>query len=90
MPTIGKPKIETRRKEAYMGIRTITPFKGMSKAIQKLSDEMNAWVNESKDGQKYFSVKFKPKDGGKGAGKPTPQQQSRPSVRDDLSDEIPF
>ena len=48
MPTIGKPKIETRRKQAYMGIRTITPFKGMSKAIQKLSDEMNAWVEEHK------------------------------------------
>ena len=48
MPTIGKPKIETRPKQVYMGIRTITPFKGMSKAIGRLSDEMNAWVEEHK------------------------------------------
>jgi len=48
MPTIGKPKIDTRTEQPYMGIRTIAPFKGMSKAIGKLSDEMNAWVNEHK------------------------------------------
>ena len=48
MPTIGKPKIDTRPKQVYMGIRTITPFKGMSKAIGKLTDEMNAWVSEHK------------------------------------------
>jgi effector-binding domain-containing protein len=46
MPTIGKPKIDTRPKQVYMGIRTITPFKGMSQAIGKLSDEMNAWAEE--------------------------------------------
>ena len=44
MTTIGKPKIDTRSKQVYMGIRTITPFKGMSKVIGRLSDEMNAWV----------------------------------------------
>lgn len=48
MPTIGKPKIDTRPKQVYMGIRTITPFKGMSKAIEKLSDEMNSWMEEHK------------------------------------------
>ena len=48
MPTIGKPKIDTRPNQAYMGIRTITPFKGMSKAIGRLSEEMNAWVDEYK------------------------------------------
>ena len=46
MPTIGKPKIDKRPKQPYMGIRTITPFKGMSKTIGRLSDEMNAWVDE--------------------------------------------
>src|SRR5215216_7350343 len=46
MPTIGKPKIDTRPEQVYMGIRTITPFKGMSKVIGRLSDEMNAWVDE--------------------------------------------
>ena len=48
MPTIGKPKIDKRPKQVYMGIRTIAPFKGMSKAIGNLSDEMNAWVAEDK------------------------------------------
>jgi len=46
MPTIGKPKIDTRPKQTYMGIRTITPFKGMSRRIAQLSDEMNAWMTE--------------------------------------------
>jgi len=46
MTTIGKPKIDTRPKQNYMGIRTISPFKGMSKAIGKLSDRLNAWVDE--------------------------------------------
>ena len=48
MTTIGKPKIDKRPKQAYMGIRTIAPFKGMSKVIGMLSDEMNVWVNERK------------------------------------------
>jgi effector-binding domain-containing protein len=46
MTTIGTPKIDTRPKQVYMGIRTITPFKGMSKVIDRISREMNAWVNE--------------------------------------------
>lgn len=48
MTTIGKPKIDTRPKQNYMGIRTITPFKGMSKRIGELSDQMNAWVEANK------------------------------------------
>ncbi len=46
MPTIGKPKIERRPKQAYMGIRMVTPFKGMSKVIGTLSDQMNTWVEK--------------------------------------------
>lgn len=46
MTTIGKPKIDQRPKQPYMGIRTITPFKGMSGVIERLSDEMNAWLDE--------------------------------------------
>ena len=48
MTTIGKPKIEMRPKQAYMGIRTIAPFKGMSKEISRIADELNAWVEEKK------------------------------------------
>jgi len=48
MTTIGKPKIEKRPKITYMGIRTIAPFKGMSKEITRIADQLNAWVDENK------------------------------------------
>jgi effector-binding domain-containing protein len=48
MTTIGKPKIDTRPKQTYMGIRTIAPFKGMSKEITKIAEELNSWVEENK------------------------------------------
>jgi effector-binding domain-containing protein len=47
MPKIGKPRIDTRPRQPYMGIRRITPFKGMSKEVDRLRIELNAWVNES-------------------------------------------
>ena len=47
MTNIGKPKIDTRPEMAYMGIRTIAPFKGMSKVVDKISKELTAWVAES-------------------------------------------
>lgn len=46
MTFIGKPQVDTRSKQIYMGIRTIAPFKGMSKVIGRLSDEMSAWIDE--------------------------------------------
>ena len=46
MTTIGKPKIDQRPKFTYMGIRTIAPFKGMSKEVDRISKELNAWINE--------------------------------------------
>ena len=48
MPTIGKPKIDSRPKITYMGIRTIAPFKGMSKEIIRIADELNNWVEQKK------------------------------------------
>jgi effector-binding domain-containing protein len=48
MTTIGKPKIDTPPKQSYMGIRTIAPFKGMSKEITKIAQELNSWVEENK------------------------------------------
>lgn len=48
MTTIGKPKIEQRPKITYMGIRTIAPFKGMSKVVEKISRELTMWVDENK------------------------------------------
>lgn len=46
MTTIGKPKIETRPKQIYMGIRFIAPFKGMSKEIRRNADQLNSWIAE--------------------------------------------
>lgn len=48
MVSIGKPKIDKRPKITYMGIRTIAPFKGMSKVIGKIADELNQWVEDNK------------------------------------------
>jgi effector-binding domain-containing protein len=46
MTTIGEPKIDRRPKLTYMGIRTIAPFMGMSKEIDRISQELNAWISE--------------------------------------------
>jgi effector-binding domain-containing protein len=46
MTTIGKPKIDTRPGQVYMGIRTIAPFKGMSKVVDRIRKELDAWVTE--------------------------------------------
>jgi effector-binding domain-containing protein len=48
MTTIGKPKIDQRPKLTYMGIRTIAPFDGMSKEIDRISQDLNTWVSENK------------------------------------------
>jgi len=46
MTTIGKPKIDQRREQPYMGIRTIAPFKGMSKVIGRMSKELHTWLDQ--------------------------------------------
>jgi effector-binding domain-containing protein len=48
MVTIGKPKIDTRSSQTYMGIRITAPFKGMFKEIGKITKELNEWVEENK------------------------------------------
>lgn len=45
MTTIGKPKIDTRPEQVYMGIRTLAPFKGMPKVIDRISKDLGAWVD---------------------------------------------
>lgn len=44
---IGIPHIDTRSQQSYMGIRTRTPMKGMSKEIDRLFKELNAWIKQS-------------------------------------------
>ncbi len=43
---IGTPKIDVRPRQVYIGIRTIAPFKGMSKAVDRIRKELNDWINE--------------------------------------------
>jgi len=44
MTKIGAPKIVSRPSQVYMGIRTLAPFKGMSKVVEELRQELNAWL----------------------------------------------
>ncbi len=44
MNIIREPRIDHRPEQAYMGIRIVSPFTGMSKMIGKISKEMSAWV----------------------------------------------
>lgn len=48
MSSIGRPKIDTRPSQVYMGIRANAPFKGMPGVIDGLSKALNAWVEEHK------------------------------------------
>jgi effector-binding domain-containing protein len=41
---IGTPQIDERQEQTYMGIRTQTPMKGLSKVITKLLKELNGWA----------------------------------------------
>jgi effector-binding domain-containing protein len=43
---VGKPKIDERPEQPYMGIRTQTPFKGMFSVADKLLKELNAWMKK--------------------------------------------
>jgi single-stranded DNA-binding protein len=61
---------------------------------------LSAWVNESKDGsklaakgiEKYFSLKFKPKEARRPDPKPEPAQKQKDGAGsfDDMDDDIPF
>ena len=46
---------------------------------------VSAWVNEAKDGRKYFALKFTAKDQ---AGSYAPK--AKPAAQPDFEDEIPF
>ena len=48
MTSIGKPKIDRRPKLTYMGIRTLAPFKGMPKVVERISQELNTWIDENR------------------------------------------
>ena len=46
MGSIGAPGIEWRPAQAYMGIRFVAPFRGMSKEIASRVRVLDAWLKE--------------------------------------------
>jgi effector-binding domain-containing protein len=46
MTTVGQPKIDQRPEQPYLGIRTQTPMKGMSRVVSKLFKEIGAWAKQ--------------------------------------------
>jgi effector-binding domain-containing protein len=46
MTIVSEPKIDERKAQPYMGIRTQTPMTGMSKMVTKLFREINAWAKQ--------------------------------------------
>lgn len=43
---ISEPRIDYREEKLYMGIRTITPFKGMFAEVDRLIKELRLWVKQ--------------------------------------------
>lgn len=46
MEIIAPPRIEQRPERVYMGIRVVTPFRGMLKERDELLREVRAWIEE--------------------------------------------
>src|SRR5512133_3633446 len=46
MTTVGEPRIDYRSEQPYMGIRTRTPMKILSKTANRLFKEINAWARQ--------------------------------------------
>ena len=59
-----------------------TPYGG-SAIVDGKEYWLNVWVDKTKDGRSYFSVKFAPKGGVR-------DPEVKQSIRDQLDDEIPF
>ena len=46
LTTVGQPRLDHRPEQPYMGIRTQTPMKGMSKVVEKLFKEIEVWAKQ--------------------------------------------
>jgi effector-binding domain-containing protein len=44
---IAPPRVEHRQERPYVGIRVVTPFRGMLKVRDELLREVRAWIEES-------------------------------------------
>lgn len=47
MEIIAPPRVEYRQERPYVGIRVVTPFRGMLKVRDELLREVRAWIEES-------------------------------------------
>lgn len=62
-------------------------YKG-SALLNGVDHWLDAWINESANGTKYMSLKFKPKDAQQSNA---PRQRPQPAAFDtDLDDDVPF
>jgi len=43
---IAPPRVEHRQERPYVGIRVVTPFRGMLKVRDELLREVRAWIEE--------------------------------------------
>ena len=59
-------------------------YKG-SALLNGVDHWVDSWVNTSKDGKKYMSLKFKPKDAQSGS-----PRSAAPAHDADLDDDVPF
>jgi uncharacterized protein (DUF736 family) len=73
---------KNERKEAD----THSDYKG-SALIGGTEFWLDAWINTAKDGSKYMSLKFKPKDAQKGYSARIAADEPQPA---DLDDDVPF
>jgi effector-binding domain-containing protein len=46
MTVVSEPRIDDRNEQAYLGIRTQTPMKGMFQVVDRLFKELNAWKQQ--------------------------------------------
>jgi hypothetical protein len=61
-------------------------YKG-SALIGGVDHWLDAWINETNDGRKYMSLKFKVKEQGRGGSAP---RTAQPAYETDLEDDVPF
>lgn len=64
-------------------------YKG-SALLNGVDHWLDAWINTAKDGSKYMSLKFKPKEARQGGGGSQPARNYTPSPVELDDDEVPF
>jgi hypothetical protein len=64
-------------------------YKG-SALLNGVEHWLDAWINEARDGSKYMSLKFKPKEARQGGGVSNAPAGNLQAFDTDLDDDVPF